>query len=91
MNITVAILTLIVSFAFLHPKSALRYIYDVLLPILLIFTCFILLYAVLRMRNTIKRIAHAFPNEKLMLVHCINFVVWSILIVVIMVLGIASR
>ena len=91
LNITVAILALILSFAFLHPQSAARYIFDVLLPILLIGTCFILLYAVLRMRSTIKRIAHAFPNEKLMLVHCFNFVVWSVLVVVLAAIGSAGR
>ena len=51
------------------------------MPSLLIFTCFILLYSVLRIRSTIKEIAYAFPNEKLMILHFVNFVVWSVLVV----------
>ena len=91
MNITVTILAAINSIAYLYPKSDARFVFDLLVPTLLIFTCFILLYSVLRMRATIKKIAYAFPNEKLMLVHIINFLVWCILVGVVIGLGIADR
>ena len=81
LNGIVSVLTMMVSIAYMFPRTPLELIFTTLLPSLLIFTCFILLYSVLRIRITIKEIAYAFPNEKLMCVHLINFVVWSVLVV----------
>ena len=81
LNGIVSVLTMMVSIAYMFPRTPLELIFTTLLPSLLIFTCFILLYSVLRIRSTIKEIAYAFPNEKLMCVHLINFVVWSVLVV----------
>ena len=48
---------------------------------MLIFTSGVLLYSVCMMRSTIKKSTYAFPNEKLMIVHVVNFFVWSILVI----------
>ena len=58
---------------------------------MLILTAFILLYSVCRMRSTIKKISHAFPNERLMLVHVVNFIVWAILVTITVTLLTQSR
>ena len=49
---------------------------------MLIFTSAILLFSVISMRNAIKKITSAFPNEKLMIVHVVNFIVYSLLVIV---------
>lgn len=82
LNLVVTLLVAVLSIAFMYPKSNAKYIVFVLLPTLLISTSFILLYSVCRMRSTIKSITYAKPNEKLMLVHLVNFVVWCILVTV---------
>ena len=51
-----------------------------LTPILLIFCFFVLFYSVFRMRKTIKSIKFAFPNEKLMIIHFVNFPIWLVII-----------
>ena len=48
---------------------------------MLIFTAGVLLVAVCKMRSTIKKSTYAFPNEKLMIVHVVNFFVWSIFVI----------
>ena len=48
---------------------------------MLIFTAGVLLYSVCMMRSTIKKSTYAFPNEKLMIVHVVNFFTWSILVI----------
>ena len=91
LNSVVAILTMIQCIAFLFPRTLpVRWAYETLLPAMLIFTCFILLYSVLKIRRTIKEIAYAFPNEKLMCVHLINFVVWSVLVILQTILSILA-
>ena len=54
--------------------------YQIFYPILLTVIFAVLFYAVCQMRRTIKSVAYAFPNEKLMCIHFINFPVWILLI-----------
>ena len=42
------------------------------------------------MRKTVKSVAYAFPNEKLMFIHFVNFPIWIFLIPSETVLGLIS-
>ena len=64
--------------------------YNAFYPFLLTIIYLILFYSVYQMRKTIKSIAYAFPNEKLMCVHFINFPIWIVLITSETVLGMIS-
>ena len=64
--------------------------YNACFPVLLTLIYFILFYAVCQIRKTIKSVAYAFPNERLMRVHFINFPIWITLITVETVLGMIS-
>ena len=79
MNLLVAVLVGIMASLLLSPDYLTFYL--VLLPIMFVFTFGILFYSVVRMRKTIKSIAYAFPNERLMIIHFINFPFWSALVV----------
>ena len=59
-------------------------------PLVLLFIFSVLLYAVLGIRKTIKTVAHAFPNERLICIHFFNFVLWLVLIFAETVLGTIS-
>ena len=45
---------------------------------LFIFSNCIIIYAVCKMRSTIKKIGQQFANESLMLIHFVNFTVYSL-------------
>ena len=44
---------------------------------LFIFSNYIIIYAVYKMRRTIKKIGQQFANEALMIIHFVNFTVYS--------------
>ena len=64
--------------------------YDKSYPILLTIIFAILFGSVISMRATMKSIEYAFPNERLMSIHFINFPIWIGLISVETVLGLIS-
>ena len=45
---------------------------------LFIFSNYVIIYAVYRMRRTIKKIGQRFANESLMIIHFVNFTVYSL-------------
>ena len=47
--------------------------------IIIIFINFVLIYSVSSIRSTIKSIEEKFPNDKLMVIHLFNFVVYTII------------
>ena len=78
LNIFVAALVGTLSVLFLLPHYLTFYL--ILLSSMLLFTFGILFFSVVRMRKTIKSIAYAFPNERLITIHFINFPTWTILV-----------
>ena len=67
-----------IAVLFMVPSSL--EVYLTLLSIMFLFTFGILFFSVLRIRRTIKSIAYAFPNEKLISVHFFNFPTWTVLV-----------
>lgn len=65
----------LVLIALFTPDS--NYLYTVFYTFLICFINFILIYSVCKIRNTIKAIEDRFPNDTLMIVHLVNFIVYS--------------
>ena len=57
-------------------------VYTLLYEILIIFINFVLIHSVSSIRNTIKAIEDKFPNDKLMCVHLVNFIVYTLIFLV---------
>ena len=89
-NVLIAILILIDGYFYSVQGNKAYYAYMSMLPILILVCFFTLFIAVIRIRRTIKSIKYAFPNERLMTIHFINFPIWFVLIVVNTGLGITS-
>ena len=87
-NLTVMMLVGTISVCYVFDRT--YSYYNTFYPILLTLIFTILFAAVLNMRATMLSIAYAFPNERLMCIHFINFPVWIILIIAETVLGVIS-
>ena len=78
LNVFVAALVGTIAVLFMVPSSL--EVYLALLSIMFLFTFGILFFSVVRIRKTIKSIAYAFPNEKLIKIHFCNFPTWTVLV-----------
>ena len=85
--VTLSIVSLL---CFFYAVPSLYEYYNIGYPVVLFFIFSMLLYAVIGIRKTIKQVAHAFPRERLICIHFINFVLWIILITAETVLGTIS-
>ena len=87
-NIGTLVFVSLLSFFYVAPD--LYEFYQLTYPIVLLFVFSMLLYAVIGIRRTIKQVAHAFPRERLICIHFINFVLWLALILTETILGTIS-
>ena len=87
-NLATLIVVSVLCFCYVMPGF--YELYQIFYPIVLLFIFSMLLYAGLGIHRTIKQVARAFPNEKLICVHFINFVLWLTLIIAETVLGTIS-
>ena len=71
----------LVLIALFTPDS--RFIYSAFYSFLIFFINFVLIYSVCKIRNTIKAIEDKFPNDTLMIVHLVNFIVYSLMLLTI--------
>ena len=68
----------LVLIALFTPDSG--YLYTIFYTFLIFFINFVLIYSVCKIRNTIKAIEDKFPNDTLMIVHLVNFIVYSVML-----------
>ena len=54
-------------------------VYSIYVVVMEVTIGLVLVLAVFMMRQVVKRTAFAYPNEKLVMLHSINFIVWLIL------------
>ena len=88
--INIGVLVFVSLLSFFYVDDDLYELYQFSYPVVLFFIFSMLLYAVLGIRKTIKQVAHAFPRERLICIHFINFVFWLVLILTETILGTIS-
>ena len=59
-----------------------NYAYMFLYTLLVIFINFLLVYSVWKIRKTIKAIEDKFPNDRLVIVHLVNFIVYTVMLLI---------
>ena len=69
----------LIAIAIILPRGL---IYTLCYEILILFINFVLIYSVSSIRNTIKTVEDKLSNDRLMIVHLINFIVYTLMFLV---------
>ena len=88
--VNLVMMTLVATMSICYVFDSKYFIYNSMYPFILTIIFAELFFSVLSMRSTMKQIAYAFPNERLMCIHFINFPIWILLITIETILGMIS-